>query len=305
MTYPDYNEMMRYDTDTDKYTVHRCLDRRDETWSGRNPSSQPELIIEPTTKDELVRDLLAMGIENRATMIHSSYSLLKPVEGGPLTVVDAMVDAVGRGSLFLPTYDFESWTELGYWERNETPSKMGIISETARTNTRFMRSPHPMQSYVITAPGVGGDSEIALVVFEDSVSSHGAGSLFDTFIEDNGLLISIGADHQKGFRANDVGFTICTEAALRARVPWRKMKVFKGVYVDGEPSIREYASYVNADPSRYVTEVTPGHLEAERQGIIKRYPIGNTEAWVADAKTFVDWAVESHKTDPGLWRREL
>jgi aminoglycoside N3'-acetyltransferase len=56
---------------------------------------------------------------------------------------------------------------------------------------------------------------------------------------------------------------------------------------------------------KYVTEVTPAHEAAEREGIIKRYPLGHTECLVADARSFVDWAVEKHKTHPELWRRKL
>jgi len=285
-TYPDYGEMERH-----------WNDKVDEI----HLAPMPPTVAEPTTKDELVRDLLAMGVRGRHVMVHSSYKLLAPVENGPQAVVNACLEAVGPdGCLIFPTYDFESFTERGYWDHANTPSRMGIISELARKDGRFFRSRHPVLSYVVAGTHYSGARMLAGL---DRPVAHGSRSAFSEFVDEGGLLISIGADKQSGFRNNDVGFTISNHAAVLAGAPWRKMKVFEGVVPD--MGICRYALSVNADPSRYVTEVTPGHLEAEKQGIIKRFPIGRTEAWVAYARTFVDWAVESHKTDPALWRKQF
>ena len=114
-----------------------------------------------TTKAQLLDDLAAMGIANQHVLVHSSYKLLAPVAGGPRTVLDALVEVVGSdGSLLLPTYDFSSWTERGYWDKENTPSQMGVISELARTNASkynkntkqidgFSRTGHPVLSYAV------------------------------------------------------------------------------------------------------------------------------------------------------------
>jgi hypothetical protein len=84
------------------------------------------------------------------------------------------------------------------------------------------------------------------------------------------------------------------------------MKTFKGVYVDelGVSSVREYAASVCLR-DKYVTEVTPAHDAAEREGIIKRYPLGRTECLVASAREFHDWAVVACVERPELFRRKL
>ena len=124
-TYPDYGEMERH-----------WNDKVDEI----HLAPMPPTVAEPTTKDELVRDLLAMGVRGRHALVHSSYKLLAPVENGPQAVVNACLEAVGPdGCLMFPTYDFESFTERGYWDHANTPSRMGIITggmPTARAAAR-------------------------------------------------------------------------------------------------------------------------------------------------------------------------
>lgn len=255
-----------------------------------------------TTKAQLLDDLAAMGIANQHVMVHSSYKLLYPVEGGPRTVLDALVEVVGPdGTLLLPTYDFSSWTERGYWDKENTPSQMGVISELARIDyPRFIRTGHPVLSYVRTL----SPKSKALDYKRDPINAHGPGSVFDYLVRNGGLILSIGANHQTGFRPNDVGFTISNHAAVLADAPWRRTKIFEGLYcTGGYCAIKRYALSVNADPSRYTTEVTPAHLAAEKEGVILRMLLGNTECWVTYAKEFVAWAVESHKTNPELWRR--
>jgi len=244
---------------------------------------------------DLARQLEDMGVSGRHVMVHASYKLLAPVEDGPAGVVEAFVRAVGDGVLLFPTFDFSSFTERGYWDRDRSPSRMGVITETARRDGRFRRTYHPMLSFAVRWQG------LPVVGLPGSPNAHGAGSVFASFIENDGLLVSIGADKQTGFKADDVGFTTCVHAAVEAEAPWRTMKVFTGTYVDGGSSIRSYSASVTRDPAKHVTAVTPGHLEAERQGVIRRAPLGATECWVADARAFHEFAVVSHREDPGLW----
>ena len=244
----------------------------------------------------LIAELRAMGVNSRQVMVHSSYKAIGEVEGGPQTVVDAFRAAVGFGTLLFPTYDFESWTERGYWDRENSPSKMGVISEMARLDRRFRRTSHPMLSYAVYA---GLDTPYG----QDYQAAHGSGSLFDHFVQNNGLLISIGADRQAGFRELDTGFTISNHAGVLAGAPWRSMRIFEGVYVfKGQSEIRRYAASVRTD-DRYITAVTPAHMEAERLGFIRRFPLGNADCWVAYARPFVEWATEAHISEPDLWRR--
>lgn len=249
-----------------------------------------------TTIAELRDDFLAMGIFSRDVMVHSSFKALRPVHDGPAGVVEALVQAVGDGVLLMPCFDFTSWSEAGYWDRDNSPSRMGAISETARKDERFKRTPHSMLSYACASWSKGKYHGY----FEDVPNAHGASSVFDRLIKNYGLLLSFSGE---GFRKNDVGFTISNHCAVLAEAPWRFTKVFEGTYVDGGvPSIRKYSASV-CRRDKYVTEVTPAHEAAEREGIIKRHKLGRTECLVASAREFVAWGITAHRERPELWRK--
>lgn len=281
-------------------------------------------MLSETWIEELADDFRAMGVEGRHVMPHSSFRVLRPVENGPAGVVEAMVQAVGMGVLVIPTFDFESFSERGYWNRQESPSRMGAISEAARTDSRFVRSSHPMLSFAVRDPdhgiiretyplgrigplrssGVSPYLEEGQYGYFTPVNAHGAGSVFDRFIQNDGLLLSFSGE---GFRPGgvDVGFTLSVHSAVIAEVDWRYTKVFEGTYIDnGIASIRKYSASV-CRRDRFVTEVTPAHEAAEREGVITRHKLGRAECLRAEALTFHEWAVESHRKSPELWRREL
>lgn len=278
------------------------------------------LLSEPekpaTTKDELISQIKRF-VYGCHVMVHSSYKSIRPVEGGPQTVVDAFVEAVGpKGCVLFPTYDFHSFSDLGYWDKQMTTSKMGIISETARLDPRFRRTGHPMLSYAVcqgedlvrTPPGGSPFRGKALYPYDEDPISHGAGSVFDLFLGYGGVLISIGAleDDNKGFRKDDRGFTISNHAATLAGVPWRKMKKFEGIVANG-PSVGEVECWasVTADPLAIRTAVSAAHQLAEDKGIIHKITLGNGKAHIASAQEFVTWAIKSHRDGPDLWKVDL
>jgi aminoglycoside N3'-acetyltransferase len=210
-------------------------------------------------------------------------------------VIKAFIQSGSRELLF-PVFDFHSWSELGYFDTWNTTSKMGIISETARLHPIFRRTTHPMLGFAVCS----SSPEYWL---SDVANGHGAGSVFAKFIQRDGVLVSFSG---KGFRDDDVGYTSSVHAFVEAGVDWRTMKVFEGIYVDGGvPTIRKYAASVTRDPSKHQTAVTPGHLDGERQGVIRRMKLGRTVAWVANAIEFHEFCKESCLKQPELWVRTL
>lgn len=105
------------------------------------------------TKDRLKEGLLQLGLESgNHVMMHSSLKSFGLVDGGANTVLDAVLESVGdEGTLFVPTNTFLGSVTVylrGLQEidlRTE-PSRMGKITETARTRTDFIRSFHPTHS---------------------------------------------------------------------------------------------------------------------------------------------------------------
>ncbi len=123
----------------------------------------------PRTRQSLVRDLGALGIEAGMTLeVHSSLSKLGWVSGGPVAVVQALMDVVTEeGTLVMPTHSPnytdpakwrnppvpESWWPILYeqmpaFDSRITPSSfMGQVVETFRTWPGVLRSSHPALSF--------------------------------------------------------------------------------------------------------------------------------------------------------------
>jgi aminoglycoside 3-N-acetyltransferase len=106
------------------------------------------------TAATLADDLRRMGIRaGQALMVHSSLKSLGWVDGGPDAVIDAMLSVIGReGVIFMPTltatFANPKWSDLQKyaWDPKETPSRVGLVTDTLRRRPGAFRSDHPTHS---------------------------------------------------------------------------------------------------------------------------------------------------------------
>lgn len=122
------------------------------------------------TQSDIERGLRKLGLDSSShVLVHSSYKSLGGVEGGPLTVVRALVDLFA--TLMMPAFTSDRtfvWDSRGAFEGNayapeppanmhqpepftyDTPANktMGVISETFRTTYPVRRSAHPSASFI-------------------------------------------------------------------------------------------------------------------------------------------------------------
>lgn len=111
------------------------------------------------TKESLLNELRDNGIETGDTLlVHSALSKIGHVEGGPLTVVEALKEAVGKtGHLLMPTspnaaYQLEYIKALDYFDVANAPSKLGSITECFRIDQEAIRSWHPTEPVSCLGP---------------------------------------------------------------------------------------------------------------------------------------------------------
>ncbi len=114
----------------------------------------------PLSRGDLVTALRRLSLPDDAVVcVHSSLSSLGKVDGGPTTVVEALIDTLGdNGTLVFPTFSLPGNTmektlvgDYTFDARN-TPSSMGAITETARRYGGFIRSIHPTHSVIARGP---------------------------------------------------------------------------------------------------------------------------------------------------------
>jgi aminoglycoside N3'-acetyltransferase len=176
------------------------------------------------TKDQLIAQLKAVGIKpGDGLVVHSAYSTIGKVVGGPDTVIDALLEVVGsEGHLMFPAFSFH--IDTGPYDPATTPTTMGIIPETARKRPQFYRSDFPNNSVIVAGPQ-------AVQIAENHVSRGHVrpGDPFDRFAMLGGYVLLLGV----GFRNN----TMVHMGECIADLPHRRMSTagpfITLVYADG------------------------------------------------------------------------
>jgi aminoglycoside 3-N-acetyltransferase len=156
-----------------------------------------------------VRSVGVGASEDDVVMFHSSLSSLGNVIGGPNTVIDGFLDAVGpTGTVAVPTlwyHGTEPPMKIEDWDVNTSPSYPGVITETFRQRPDSLRSDN--YSHSVSAIGARaveltrthGQSGLRPCVFGDG--AFAADSPWEKFYQWNVAYCFLGVD----FTVNTMG----------------------------------------------------------------------------------------------------
>jgi len=121
----------------------------------------------PLTTPTIIGQLTSLGLSAGDTvMMHSSLSALGPVEGGPETVVDAILSAIGtEGTLMVPVFRDSVWGDPAEFTNtdcdcqsqdglctSQLPGFQGILTGMVRRRKGALRSCHKTHSWVALGP---------------------------------------------------------------------------------------------------------------------------------------------------------
>ena len=249
----------------------------------------------PRTRESLAADLRSLGLEAGATVIvHSSLSALGWVNGGPVSVVHALMDAVtDAGTIVTPTHSYYysdpgDWTATpvpGHWVetiRETLPpfdpatsptTLMGQVVEVFRRWPGTLRSRHLVCSFAAW----GKDAEY---VTADHTYEHaqGDGSPLACIYDLDGmvLLLGVGYDRNTSFHLADYRSPESPKRKERFAVP-----------EDGRSVWREFDTVeeMNADWLREVGDA----FEATGTATIGK--VGSAEARLFSQRAAVDFAL--------------
>lgn len=130
-------------------------------------SKNPKVCV---SKEDIKVGLRELGLKRGDIVgVHSSLSSFGHVEGGADTVIDALLEVVGKeGTIAMPTHSNNlekvelspeekaagvSWLfKILPYDPKETPCTTGIIPETFRKRRGVIRSHHPDQSIAAIGP---------------------------------------------------------------------------------------------------------------------------------------------------------
>ena len=144
----------------------------------------------PVVKKEMIvaglRRLALRGGDR--VMVHSSLSRFGYVEGGAYTVIEALLEVVGRtGTLLMPTFNHG---RARVFDRENTPSYNGRITETFRHSPGVLRGNHPTHPYAAIGPDAARylrDSRLAI--------TWGPESPLGRLVADGGWILLLGVAH--------------------------------------------------------------------------------------------------------------
>ena len=103
------------------------------------------------TRTQLVADLRKLGVKTGMDlMVHTSLSKIGPVEGGADTVVDALLEAVGRsGTLLMPSFNHRA---AHVYNRLTTPTTNGAVPDAFWRRPEAVRSEHATHAVAALGP---------------------------------------------------------------------------------------------------------------------------------------------------------
>ncbi|MBK8026390.1 MAG: AAC(3) family N-acetyltransferase [Chloroflexi bacterium] len=145
----------------------------------------------------MARQLHELGVrEHGVLLVHSSLRSLGHVEGGPETVIRALVKALGDGgTLLFPALSYETVNSRNpHFDVRNTPSCVGALPEYFRLREGTKRSLHPTHSVC----GVGAQVDDLLQGHRNDSTPCGENSPFHKLPHHGGQILFIGC----GLRPN-------------------------------------------------------------------------------------------------------
>lgn len=144
-----------------------------------------------TAAAHIATDLAALGVRRGGLLlVHSSLKSLGRVPGGPETVIDGLMQAVGpAGTLLLPALSYKFVTPKSpVFDVRATKSCVGAIPESFRVRAGTLRSVHPTHSVA----ALGGRAQDLLGDHLEDSTPVGAHSAFAKLRDLDGQLLFLG-----------------------------------------------------------------------------------------------------------------
>ena len=242
------------------------------------------------SKLDLIENFKVIGLQPGDTLlVHSSYKSFGGVEGGPQTVIDALLEVLGaEGTLIMPTFNFD-FCKGELWDVRNTPSHMGAITNMVREHPEAKRVFHPIYSFAILG------KHAAFLTAERYHSSYGANSLFAKLRQLDGKIMVIGLIY------ND-SMTFFHHVEEMEGVDYRYMKEFTGKVTDEDGNTYEdtFTMLVRDIEKGVETRVDPMGDLMEEAGIIAVRKIGEAKVCLMKANEVYAFTAREMRRDPQL-----
>lgn len=240
------------------------------TGSGENVS---------VSRAKLVAQLRGLGVEEGdVLLVHTSYRAVRPVEGGPLGLIDGLLAVIGTsGTLVMPSWGGDA-DEI--FDPFQTPAAadLGIVADTFWRLPGVVRSDHP-QAFAAIGPAAATITSDPLPL-PPHIPESPVGRVYD--LDGKVLLVGVGHD------AN----TTLHLAELIANVPYRS-PAHCTVLRDGSSVRVDYEENDHCCERFALADVWLRTARRQSDGTV-----GHGHGRLARARDIVDAAVGRLRLDP-------
>jgi aminoglycoside 3-N-acetyltransferase len=148
------------------------------------------------THDDITAGLRALGLRHGdGLMLHSSLKSFGLVQGGPRTIILALMEVLSpEGTLLMPSFNHGAPFQAGgpgYYAPLETPTRNGIIPDTFWRTPGVLRSLDPTHAFC-----AWGRHAERYVAFHHRTLTMGPGSPLGLLCADDGYALLAGVDYR-------------------------------------------------------------------------------------------------------------
>lgn len=251
---------------------------------------------EVITFGQLVADIQKCGIEaGDSVLVHSSFSKIGFVEGGPKTFIDALLQVIGpSGNLLMPSspnagYQLDYIRNLKEFDVQNDPSRMGAVTEYFRKLPGVLRSESPTEPVCCLGPKAEWFTSGHL----GEETPYTKNSPFARLAEANGKILYIGVTLDNA----GTSLHLLEDAVADFMFPVYYPEVFHVSVkrVDGTVipvSVKVHNPEQSA--KRKCDELLPLF---ESEDAMKRTTVGKAKTLVFDASTMLEVMIRSYESD--------
>lgn len=232
-------------------------------------------------KRRLVRQLWALGVQpGGVLLVHTAFSRVQPVEGGPLGLIEALRVALGpAGTLVMPSMADD---DEAIFDPRASPCRgMGVVADA------FWRLPGVLRSDSPHAFAAAGPHAAAITAPHPPDFPHGPDSPVGRVLALDGQVLLLGVGHS----AN-------TTIHLAEYLGGARYRITKRVRVmhHGRPT---WLTYEEIDHCCRNFDLVDAWLDA--RGLQRRGVVGHAEARLARARDIVDVVAAHVRAHPTVF----
>ncbi|MNJ90787.1 SPBc2 prophage-derived aminoglycoside N(3')-acetyltransferase-like protein YokD [compost metagenome] len=273
-----------------------------DAYREKKKEKQRKLIRDQETKGEglsleqLVRELQACGINaGDSVLVHSSFSKIGFVEGGPKTFVDALLKVIGaEGNLLMPSspnagYQLDYIRNLKEFDVQNDPSRMGAITEYFRTLPGVKRSESPTEPVCCFGPKAEWFTNGHL----GEVTPYTKNSPFARLAEAGGKILYIGVTLDNA----GTSLHVLEDAVTDFKYPVYYPEAFQ-VSVKQADGTSVPVSVKVHNPEQSAKRKCDGLLPLfEEKNVMKRAVIGKAKTLVFDASGMLEVMIDEYQAN--------